>query len=54
MKLEKWKDIRVRKISPARLKKIEEQVEKELLQMDRREPPTLCREDSPNGPGEPT
>jgi predicted transcriptional regulator len=34
MKLHKWKDIRARKFSPDRLRQIDQEVEKELLEMD--------------------
>jgi predicted transcriptional regulator len=36
MKVHKWKDIRARKFSPDRLKQIDQEVEKELLEMDLR------------------
>lgn len=36
MKLHKWKDIREKKLSPERLRRVDEQVEQELLEMDLR------------------
>ena len=36
MKLHKWKDIRAKKFAPERLRQIDEEVEKELLEMDLR------------------
>lgn len=36
MKLHKWKDIREKKLSPEQLRRIDEEVEQELLEMDLR------------------